>query len=522
MYNNILKQNDNIVKIDEIAKKLSISNNIEKYGEYKAKINLDSKILNKKGELILVTSTSPTKYGEGKTTLCIGISDALNKLGYKSTVVLREPSLGPVFGIKGGATGGGKSIVIPEADINLHFTGDMHAITSANNLISAAIDNHIYQGNLLNIKEVLFKRCLDVNDRALKNVNLGTRLDSFTITAASEIMAIVCLSKDLDDLKYRLSNIIIGYDINDNIIYLDKLNIVDSLVVLLYDAMKPNLVQTLENNPAIVHGGPFANIAHGTNSLVSTNLALGLSDYAIVEAGFGSDMGALKFLDIKCRLNGLNPKVVVINTTTQSILYNGEDFVSGLSNLEYHIKNMKSICSNVLVVLNHFENDLLDNINLIENLCNKEGVSFSISKAYSMGSSGAIDVANKILKFNNNIITYPYDINDDIEVKINKFCKKYLYAKEVVFTDEAKEKLNKFSSFNNLPICIAKTQYSISDDPKKLGFPKDNIFTVTDLCINNGAGFITVYMGNILTMPGLPKVPNYEKIKILNNEIINL
>ena len=509
-----------MLKIDEIAKKLYIENNIEKYGDYKAKININP--LNKNGELILVTSTSPTKYGEGKTTLCIGLNDAFNSLGYKSIVTLREPSLGPVFGIKGGATGGGFSKVIPENDINLHFTGDNHAITTANNLISAAIDNHIFHGNLLNIKNVTFKRCIDINDRALRNIKLSNKEESFTITAASEIMAILCLSKDLNDLRRRLNKIIIGYDISNEIILLEKLNMTDSLIAILLDAMKPNLVQTLEGNPAIIHGGPFANIAHGTSSLIATNIALSLVDYVITEAGFGSDMGALKFLDIKCRMNEINPKVVVINTTTQSIKYNGDTFMEGLSNLEYHIKNMKSICTNIIVVLNHYENDLIEEINLIENLCKNENVLFSISEVYSKGSSGATDLVNKILSFKDNIITYPYDINDEINIKIEKLCKKHLYAKEIKYTDLAVNKLNKIKDFNNYPICIAKTQYSVTDDPKKLGFPKDNILTITDLEVNNGSEFITVYMGRILTMPGLPKVPNYEKIKIIDGEVTGI
>lgn len=515
-----------IKPITDIAKKLNLSlDDIELYGKYKAKIN--KKIDNKKGKLILVTSTNPTPYGEGKTTMTIGIHDALRKLNYNSLAVLREPSLGPVFGIKGGATGGGYSQVIPMEDINLHFTGDMHAITSANNLLCAAIDNHIFQGNSLNIDKdkILFNRCLDINDRALRNVIVGDKecshLNHFSITVATEIMAILCLSKDLDDLKSKISNILIAYDLNNNPIYVKDLKVHEAMTILLKDAIKPNLVQTLEGNPVIIHGGPFANIAHGCNSLIATNLGLSLSDYVITEAGFGADLGAEKFLDIKCRKGNLKPNVIVINTTIRSLKYNG-----GLDNLKVHIINMKKYLDNVIVCLNKFKDDDINDINKVKDYCNSIDVPFSICESFLKGSDGALDLAQKIVDLceNDKPFNYLYDVNDTIFNKIEIISKEIYHASKVNYSSKALESIKQIEKLNKdkLEICIAKTQYSISDDPKKLGFPTDYEINVRDVKVNSGAGFIVVYMGNIMTMPGLSKTPAYEKMTITNGQINGL
>ena len=492
-------------KINEIADTLELTD-IELYGNYKAKINSNKS--QKKGKLILITSVNPTPYGEGKTTLTIGLNDSLNKLNKKSVAILREPSLGPVFGSKGGATGGGKATVVPEEDINLHFTGDFHAITSANNLLCAIIDNHIYQGNELNIDKVVFKRCIDMNDRELRNVKLKNRDESFVITPASEIMAILCLAKDTNDLKSRLGNIIIGYTKEKKEIFARDLNCVNALYVLLKEAFKPNLVQSLYENPVIIHGGPFANIAHGCNSLVATNLGLDVADYVITEAGFGSDMGAIKFFDIKCRDNNIYPDVVVINVTIQSIKYN-----NGLSNLEYHINNMKKFNSNVIVSLNKFENDLVEEIKQVEHFCSKLNVPFVVSTMYKDGDNGCLDLANIILNLNENKIKNEiYSLNDTLENKIKKLLK-YFDCNKVNYDSNILEKI-KFYDKYKLPICLAKTPYSITDDSKKLGYPKNNEMTITDISISNGAGFIIIYMGSVMMLPGLGKNPNYLKIKI--------
>ena len=490
-------------KINEIADTLEIKD-IELYGNYKAKIN---SIKNqKKGKLILITSVNPTPYGEGKTTLTIGLNDSLNKLNKKSVALLREPSLGPVFGSKGGATGGGKAIVIPEEDINLHFTGDFHAITCANNLLCAIIDNHIFQGNELKIDKVVFKRCIDINDRELRNVKLKKRNESFIITPASEIMAILCLARNLNDLKIRLGNIIIGYTKEKKEIFAKDLNCVNALYILLKEAFKPNLVQSLYENPVIIHGGPFANIAHGCNSLIATNLGLNIADYVITEAGFGSDMGAIKFFDIKCRNNNIYPDAVVINVTIQSIKYN-----NGLSNLEYHINNMKKFNSNVIVSLNKFESDTLEEIKKVENYCNKLNVPFVISTMYKDGEDGCLALANLILKLNENKINNEiYSLNDTLENKIKKLLQ-YFDCNKINYDNNVLEKI-KFYDKYKLPICLAKTPYSITDDSKKLGYPKNNEMTITDISISNGAGFIIVYMGNVMMLPGLGKNPNYLKI----------
>lgn len=498
--------------IIDVIKKIDLTeNDIDLYGKYKAKINLDyEKINNKEGNLILVTSTSPTPYGEGKTTLTIGLNDSLNKLGMKSVGILREPSLGPVFGSKGGATGGGKAIVEPAMDINLHFNGDFHAIESANNLLCAIIDNHIYQGNDLEIDEVVFNRCIDINDRELRNIKLNNRTESFNITPASEIMAILCLSKNIEDLKLRLDKIVVGYTKEKKEIYAKDLKCTNALVELLKEAMQPNIVQSIYGNPVIIHGGPFANIAHGCNSIIATKLGLKLANYVITEAGFGSDMGAIKFFDIKCRDNNIYPKVVVINTTIQSLKYNGDNLETGIDNLKYHILNMKKFCSNIIVSLNKFESDSEDEIEYVKNYSNNLNVEFVVSEMYSKGDIGCIDLANKIISMNDNTITNRiYDVEEHLLDKINKLTK-YFDCNELIYNDEIKEKINYYDKYK-LPICIAKTQYSITDNPKLLGNPINNKMTITDIKVSNGAGFIVIYMGNILTLPGLGKKSNYLK-----------
>ena len=507
---------NNILNISNIAKKIKIENDIELYGNYKAKIN-NYEANDIKGKLILVTSTNPTPEGEGKTTLSIGLNDSLNKLGYNSVACLREPSMGPVFGSKGGATGGGFAKIIPEEDINLHFTGDMHAITSANNLLCAIIDNHIYQGNELKIKKVVFKRCLDVNDRALRHVKLENRDEEFVITPASEIMAILCLSTSINSLKERLGNIIVGYSDDNKEIFARDLNCVDALTVILKDAIKPNLVQSLYNNAVIVHGGPFANIAHGCSSLIATKYALSKFDYVITEAGFGSDMGALKFLDIKCKMGNIYPDAIVINTTIKSLKYHGNgDLNLGFDNLKYHINLMKKFNSNIIVSLNKFDTDTDEEIYSLKNLVQKDNVKFFVSSMYNDGEDGALDLAKEIVKLESNTIKYKiYDDSDELEVKVEKICKLF-GASNIKYSDGAKEKIKLIneSKYKNLPICIAKTPFSITDNKKILGAPKDFEMNVTNIHIQNGAGFITIYMGNILTMPGLGKNSNYKKFKI--------
>lgn len=504
--------------IESLLSELDVKD-YELYGKYKAKINSVS--TGKEGNVVLVTAINPTPYGEGKTTVAIGIQDAMCKMGKSSMLVLREPSMGPVFGIKGGATGGGYSQIVPMEDINLHFTGDFHAITSANNLISACIDNSIYFGNPLHIKKVLFERCLDVNDRTLRNVNVGYDT-KFNITAASEIMAIFCLAKDVDDLRDRLDNIIIGIDEDGNDVYLKSLGITGSLVVLLKDAIKPNLVQTLYNNPVIVHGGPFANTAHGCNSVIATNMASKLADYVITEAGFGSDAGAVKFFDIKCRENDINPLCVVLVCTIRALKYNGDGVLeNSLCNLGIHIENMKKFNQNVIVTLNKFEDDTLEEIECVKDYVKTYDVPFTINTAYSDGEDGANEIVEEIVKCSKRNLKLLYNLNDTLEDKIVCMCKEICRASEVEFTSDALEKLKKYSNLE-YPICIAKTQYSISDDPKKLGAPINSKITVKDIKVNNGAKFITVYLGSILTMPGLSKVPNAININLDNNEIVGL
>ena len=524
-----------IMSIEKIAKKLNIGKeNLEMYGKYKAK--LDLKPTNKVGKLVLVTSINPTPYGEGKTTIAIGIHDALSKLKYNSLAVLREPSLGPVFGIKGGATGGGYAQVIPSTDINLHFTGDFHAITSANNLLSSIIDNHIFQGNELNIdpNSIIFNRCLDMNDRALRNINIASREEKFNITAASEIMAIFCLAKDLNDLKEKLGNILIGYTYDKKAVFAKELGCIDAMTILLKDALKPNLVQTLEHNPVIIHGGPFANIAHGCNSVIATKLGLSLADYVITEAGFGADLGAEKFFDIKCR-NGFKPDCVVINFTIKALKYNGyapKEEISipnlnyikeGIINLKTHIENVSKYTNNIVVCLNKFNTDTKKEIEYVKKYVEDLGYNFEICDSFAKGGKGSINLAEKIVKVceNKNDFKFLYDLDDKIENKITKICKEIYRAKEVEFTPNALEIIHNIEKlgYDNLPICIAKTQYSFSNDPKLLGLPKDYKITIDKLKCQTGAGFIVVYLGNIMTMPGLSKKPAAINMYIDENEI---
>jgi len=532
--------------ITEIAKIIGIENKIELYGSNKAKISLD--LLNKKrnSKLILVTAINPTPMGEGKTTVSISLNDALCKLGKKSILALREPSLGPVFGVKGGATGGGYAQVIPMEDINLHFTGDFHAITTANNLLCSVIDNHIYQGNTLNIDKVIFKRCLDLNDRQLRVINTGLskekntkeRIDGFDITAASEIMAILCLSKDLNDLKRRLGNIVIGYDNKGKEITARMLKADGAMTVLLKDAIKPNLVQTLEGNPCIIHGGPFANIAHGCNSVIATNIAMSLGDITVTEAGFGADLGAEKFLDIKCRNINTHPDAVVLVATIRSLKYHGGmlkeniakesiDYLEkGMNNLYKHIHNLKEVYGlNVVVAINRFSADTNKEISFLEEKLNKIDVDYAVTDGYSLGSDGSIELARKVLDNINkpNNFNYAYDINDSIKEKIYKVSAKIYGAKDVEYSETALEKLSLLEEkYNNVPICIAKTQYSLSDDPKNLDPKKDYNIHVIDLVLKSGAEFIVVLTGDIMTMPGLPKVPNSENIDIIDDVTIGI
>ena len=539
----IIARNAKKKNINEIAKKLNIDDDyIEQYGKYKAKIDLKfwEKIKNNDdGKLILVTSINPTPLGEGKTTAAIGISDGLNKLNKKSILALREPSVGPVFGIKGGATGGGYSQISPMEDINLHFNGDIHAITEANNLISAIIDNHIFWGNDLKIKKVTWKRALDLNDRQLRTVQTGlsgekrmiSREDHFDITVASEIMAVLCLSKDLNDLRNRLGKMIIGYNEDDEPVYVSDLKIVGSLVALLKDAINPNLVQTLENNPCFVHGGPFANIAHGCNSVIATKMALKLGDYVVTEAGFGADLGAEKFIDIKARENSLEPDAVVIVATLKALKYHGgasvKDCVwpnidalkSGLENLLKHIANIKSFGLNPIVAINKYSNDDVNEIDFLKNEVSKVS-EIELLNNWENGSDGAIDFCNKLLKIvdKDKKISFGYNINDDLKTKVYNIAMKIYGARDVLYTDKAIEELSIINKITNntkgLEVCIAKTQYSFSDDKSNLICSEDFDITITGIELKNGAGFVVVKAGDIMTMPGLPRVPAAESIDV--------
>ena len=549
-----IAKNVKLKNITEIAKNIGIKvDEIEVYGKYKAKISNEvSKRLKEKenGKLILVTAINPTPLGEGKTTVSIAIADALNKIGKKAILALREPSLGPVFGIKGGATGGGMSQVAPMEDINLHFTGDIHAITSANNLLSSLIDNHIYFGNELKIKKVTWKRCIDLNDRQLRMIetglsgekNIEPRKDGFNITVASEIMAILCLSNNIKELKENLGNIIIGYNEKDEPVYAKDLNAQGAMAALLKDAIKPNLVQTLEHTPAIIHGGPFANIAHGCNSIIATKLALKLGEYTVTEAGFGADLGAEKFLDIKCRKAKIKPDIAVIVTTIKALKYHGgvekEDIQyenikgiqNGLHNLFIHVENLKVRYGlKVIVALNKFNTDKDEEIEFLEKALKEKNIELSIVEGWKKGGNGAIDIANKIIKETENAeefinefsmirneVNYLYPLRDDIKTKIEKIATKIYRATEVEFSIEAIEKIEKIEKmgYAKLPVCIAKTQYSLSDDSKNLQDKGKYKITIRDIELKAGAGFVVALAGKIMTMPGLPKKPSAENIDI--------
>ena len=530
-------------KIVDIAKKIGIAeDDIEQYGKYKAKITdavYEQRKEQKDGKLVLVTAISPTPLGEGKTTISIAIADGLRKIGKKSILALREPSQGPVFGIKGGATGGGKVQIAPMEDINLHFTGDIHAMTAANNLLASMIDNHIYFGNELGFEKVVWKRCLDLNDRQLRTVETGLsqeknivpREDHFDITVASEIMAIVCLAKDREDLKEKLGNILVGYNKKGEPIYAKQLKAQGAMAVLLKDAMKPNLVQTLEHTPAIVHGGPFANIAHGCNSIIATKLALKLGDYVITEAGFGADLGAEKFLDIKCRKAKIQPDAVVLVTTLKAIKYHGgvekervqeenkDAIEKGIDNVFRHIDNLKNKFGlNVIVTLNHYVQDKEEEIVLVQQKIKEKGVDCCLVEGWAKGGDGATDIAQKIVDLVNvkENFQYMYELEDSIETKIEKVATKIYGAKEVIYEEKAKEQIRQIEElgYGKLPVCIAKTQYSFSDDPKNLECKGDYPITIREIDLKAGAGFVVALAGKIFTMPGLPKVPAAETIDI--------
>lgn len=520
--------------ISEIAKKLDIQDDeLELYGKYKAKIS--KRPSPKTKNLVLVTAINPTAFGEGKTTTSIGLADGMSKLGKKVCLALREPSLGPVFGIKGGATGGGMAQIAPMEDINLHFTGDIHAITAANNLISAILDNHLMQGNELDIDvdNIIWKRCMDMNDRALRYIQVGQggpkngvpRNDGFNITAASEIMAILCLSKDMEDLKVRLGNIIVAYDKKGNAVTAEDLGVVDATAIVLKDALKPNLVQTLEGTPAIVHGGPFANIAHGCNTVIATKLAMSVADYVITEAGFGADLGAEKFLDIKCRVADIAPKAVVLVATVRALKYNGgikkedvakEDLKAlekGMPNLVGHIRNLRDVYgANVVVAVNKFITDTDVEIKMIEDACKAEGAVCALCECWAKGGEGSIELAKAVLEAIDkpSELKFSYDLDMSVEDKIFAVASKVYGAMKVEYSDKAKESIAKINKLGkgNLPICIAKTQYSFSDDMTKLGRPTGFTITVRDVEIRGGAGFLVVVCGSIMLMPGLSKRPS--------------
>ena len=545
-----IARNTKLEPIEKIANKIGLNKEeIEMYGNDKAKISetVNNNIKNKKeGKLILVTAMSPTPLGEGKTTISISIADGLSKIGKKAILALREPSLGPVFGIKGGATGGGKAQVAPMEDINLHFTGDIHAITSANNLLASLIDNHIYHGNELEIEKVTWKRCLDLNDRKKRKIetglsgekNIKPREDEFCITVASEIMAILCLAQDKKELKQMLGNITIGYNKKGKPIYAKDLKAEGAMTVLLKDAIKPNLVQTLEHTPAIIHGGPFANIAHGCNSIIATKLAMKLADYTITEAGFGADLGAEKFLDIKCRKAKIKPDIVILVTTIKAIKYHGgvlkediqkeniEAMEKGIKNVYKHIENLKKFGLKVIVALNKYTQDTEKEIKWLEDKIKQKNVQISIVEGWAKGGEGAIDIAQKIVEktdseknINNettNNLKYTYSLEEGIKEKIEKIAQNIYYAEGVEYSQEAEEKIKQIENlgYAKLPICIAKTQYSFSDDAKNLDETSKYKIHIRDIELKTGAGFIVALAGKIMTMPGLPKVPAAEGIDI--------
>ena len=549
-----IAQSAKMESIINIAKKIGLGeDDIELYGKYKCKISLDAiKRLenNKDGKLVLVTAINPTPAGEGKSTVTVGLGQALNKIGKNTVIALREPSLGPVFGIKGGAAGGGYAQVVPMEDINLHFTGDMHAITSANNLLCAAIDNHIHQGNLLRIdsRRIVFKRVMDMNDRALRNIVVGMggkingflREDGFMITVASEIMAILCMASDLEDLKERMGNILIAYNLDGEPVYAKELEVQGAMALLMKDAIKPNLVQTLENTPAIIHGGPFANIAHGCNSIIATKTALKMSDITITEAGFGADLGAEKFLDIKCRYGNLNPDCVVLVATIRALKHHGgvkkdelnisnvDALNKGMKNLEKQIENIKAYGVPVVVAINKFITDSDEEVKAIEDFCKNIGVEVSLTEVWEKGGEGGIDLANKVIKTMENEpsnFKMIYDSEESIKDKILKIVQTIYGGKGVNYTPQALKQIAEIEKFNldKLPICMAKTQYSLSDNPSLLGRPENFDITVKEVRVSNGAGFIVVLTGDVMTMPGLPKVPAANRMDIKDNgEIVGL
>lgn len=537
--------------IKDVASDIDINEDeLEFYGKYKAKLSdeLSERVSkNKDGKLVLVTAINPTPAGEGKTTTSAGLGQAMAKIGKKAIIALREPSLGPVFGIKGGAAGGGYSQVLPMEEINLHFTGDMHAITSANNLLCAMLDNHMQQGNVLGIdpRRILFKRCLDMNDRALRNVVIGLggkvngvpREDGFIITVASEVMAILCLANDISDLKKRLGNILVAYTYDGNPVFCKDIKADGAMTALLKDALKPNLVQTLEGTPAIMHGGPFANIAHGCNSVRATKLALKLGDYCITEAGFGSDLGAEKFLDIKCRYAGIAPSCIVIVATCRALKYNGgvpkaevsepnlDALKDGIVNLGVHIDNMNKYGVPVVVAINRFYTDSDEELKYIEDYCHQRDAEFALSDVFCEGGNGGVDLAKKVVEACEKPSDFKllYDNDLTIKEKMNRIATKIYGADKVNYTPQAEKALKDVVALggDKLPVCVAKTQYSLSDNPALLGAPKGFDITVRDVRISNGAGFVVVYTGNIMTMPGLPKVPAANNIDVDENNVIS-
>lgn len=540
-----------MLPITEVAKQLGISpDDLELYGKYKAKLSneyLDSIRENKKGKLILVTAINPTPAGEGKTTTSVGLGEAFGKLGKKAVIALREPSLGPCFGIKGGAAGGGYAQVVPMEDLNLHFTGDFHAITSANNLLAALLDNHIQQGNALRIdtRQIVWKRCLDMNDRVLRNIVVGlgskgdgfTREDHFVITVASEIMAILCLANDMNDLKAKLARIIVAYDLDGNPVTAADLNAVGSMAALLKDAILPNMIQTLEHTPAFVHGGPFANIAHGCNSVRATNAALSIADYCITEAGFGADLGAEKFFDIKCRLAGLKPDAVVLVATIRALKYNGgvakadlgaenlDALKKGIVNLEKHIENLQKYGVPVVVTLNSFVTDTEAEVSFVRSFCEERNCEFALSTVWEHGGDGGIELAGKVLETLDKKESHFKPLYEDdlpLTEKIETVAKEIYGAKGVVFSSTASKQLQKLTDlgFGKLPVCMAKTQYSLSDDPAKLGRPEDFEITVREVYVSAGAGFVVVLTGAVMTMPGLPKKPAAFNIDVNDDGVI--
>ncbi|MBS6106040.1 MULTISPECIES: formate--tetrahydrofolate ligase [Anaerococcus] len=535
--------------IDEICNDLEVEN-YDKYGKYKAKLDLSYADKKKEGsKLILVTATNPTPSGEGKTTMNIGLSMALNRIGQKAISVLREPSLGPSFGRKGGAAGGGYSQVLPMDEINLHFTGDFHAITTSVNLVAAMLDNHIYQGNEKNIdpKQIIWRRCVDLNDRALRNIVIGlgnktdsvTREDKFDITVATEMMAVLCLATSMQDFKEKVGKMIVAYDYSNNPVTVDDIQATGSVAVIMKEALKANLVQTTENTPAIIHGGPFANIAHGCNSLIATKTALGIADYVVTEAGFGADLGAEKFNDIKCRLGGLKTDATVIVTSIRSLKYhagmpidmlaseNLDYLEKGFKNLQIHIENMKKFGNNIIVAINKFATDTEKEIKLVQELTEKLGVKAIETTVFTDGSEGGVELANQLVELceKDNEFKYLYDERLSTKEKIETIAKEIYRAKKVVYTKKAEKEITRIEGlgYKDLPICVAKTPYSLSDDPKKNMTVDDYEITIRDVRVNAGAGFIVAYTDNILTMPGLPKVPNAYQIDLdEDGEIVGL